>query len=182
MEGEMAIRKRSSWIGLALLGLLAALMLTTSSERSVAAGTPTGQEISAYENSPSATFLGEVQKMKCKLKQHANGKTFHAGGKTTNGDYGLNITILRFKGFSKHYTVPFGVLSPDVSFEGIANDRSYSNVFPFPGGTPPPGGAGEIAFSGGGKRVGLGIYSLPTRDYSQGVALAGGAKCIYPKS
>jgi hypothetical protein len=177
----MALRRSVFWIGLAVMGSALGLALATSSGRSVAAtGLQTGKEISAYENSEQAAFLGEVTKMKCKLKQKASGKTFHASGKTVNGAYGLSITILRFKGFSKHYPVPFGVLSPNVAFEGVANDRDYDNAFPFPGGSPPPGGAGEIAFSGKGKRVGLGIYSLPNQDYSQGVALAGTAKCVYP--
>ena len=176
----MAIRGRSSWIGLGLLGLLVSLALATNSDRSIAAGQPTGKEISAYENSETAAFLGDVQKMKCKLKQKGSVNTFHATGKTVNGDYGLSITILKFKGFSKHYPVPFGVLSPNVAFEGVTNNRDYDNAFPFPGGSPPPGGAGEIAFSAKGKRVGLGIYSLPSQDYMQGVALAGSARCIYP--
>jgi hypothetical protein len=178
----MAIRRRASLIGLTSLGLLLAIALAANSDRSVAAGS--GQPtvgISAYENSQTATFLGKVVKMKCKLKQKAGGKeTFHAGGKTVDGAYGLTIAILNFKGFGKHYPVPFGVISPNVEFEGVANNRDYDNAFPFPGGSPPPGGAGQIAFSGKGKRVGLGIYSLPSQDYSQGVALAGGAKCIYP--
>ena len=176
----MSIRRCSSVIGLALLGLLLVFALLTNSDRSAAAGPATGKEISAYENSESATFLGAVTKMKCKLKQKGKTQTFHAAGKTTNGVYGLSITILKFKGFGKHYPVPFGVLSPNVAFEGVANNSDFDNAFPFPGGTPPPGGAGEIAFAAKGKRVGLGIYSLPSQDYRQGVALAGGAKCVYP--
>jgi|SRR5581483_110038 len=160
-------RGRASRFGVALVASITLLAFTGAVARAA---------IFAYESSASAAFLGEIRKMKCKVKSTAKGKRFHAGGKTVNGAYGLNINILKFKGFHQ-YTVPFGVLSPEVSFEGIANDRDYSNVFPFPGGTPPPGGAGVIDFFGHGARVGLGIYGLPNRDYSQGVALSGNAKC-----
>jgi hypothetical protein len=160
-------RRRTPRIGLALIASVIILAFSASVARAA---------IFAYENSESATFLGQVRKMNCKVKKNANGKRFHAGGKTTNGAYGLDITILKFKGF-KQYTVPFGVLSPDVDFEGTSNGRDYSNVFPFPGGSPPPGGAGVIDFFNKGARVGLGIYSLPTQDYRQGVALSGNAKC-----
>jgi hypothetical protein len=168
MGSRHLAHSRTSRVGLALVASLTLLAFTSSIARAA---------IFAYENSQSAAFLGEVRKMKCKEKKTAKGSRFHAGGKTSNGTYGLDITILKFGGF-KEYTVPFGVLSPDVNFEGVANDRDYSNVFPFPGGTPPPGGAGVIDFFHHGARVGLGIYSLPSRDYSQGVALSGNAKCI----
>jgi hypothetical protein len=176
MTGENArrngARRRNSRIGGVVIATVLLLAFGTSLARA---------NILAYENSETAAFLGEVQKMNCKLKGKGNSKRFLAGGKTINGAYELGITILGFGGF-KQYTVPFGVQSPEVSFEGVSNPRDYDNAFPFPGGTPPPAGAGVIDFFQKGARVGLGIYSLPSRDYMQGVALSGNAKCVYPKS
>jgi len=161
-------RRRVSRVGLVLVASLVLTAFTASVARAA---------IFAYQNSESATFLGEVRKMKCAVKKKGKKERFLASGKTTNGAYGLDITILKFKGF-KQYPVPFGVLSPDVNFEATGSGPDYSNVFPFPGGTPPPGGAGVIDFFHHGGRVGLGIYSLPSMDYRQGVALSGNAKCI----
>jgi hypothetical protein len=64
--------------------------------------------------------------------------------------------------------VPYGVLSPTVDVEGTTSNADFSNVFPFPGGQPPPGGAGAIAFGKGGATLGLGIYALPNQGYSRG--------------
>jgi hypothetical protein len=185
MEGDMGTRDhgtRRTATAVVLTGSLLALVLCPGSGTAGAQSTrqATGKEISAYTNSENPALLGQVRKMKCKLKTKNGKQRFHAGGKTVDGAYGLTITILDFKGFKQSYPVPFGVLSPAVDFEGVSNPADYSNVFPFPGGTPPPGGAGQIAFSHSGGRVGLGINSLPSRDYRQGVALAGGARCIYP--
>lgn len=170
MRMRSVSRSRTSRVGIALVASILMLAVTSSAARGA---------ILVYENSESAAFLGEVRRVKCKIRRTANGKTFRAEGKTVNGAYKLGIDILRFRGF-REYTVPFGVLSPRVDFEGTANPADYSNAFAFPGGTPPPGGAGVIDFFRRGARVGLGIYSLPNQDYSQGVALAGNAKCIYP--
>jgi hypothetical protein len=184
MEGQMGTRQgRSRRIatGTALISSSVALALCLGSGTAGAQSprAATGSEISAYTNSENPALLGEVTKMKCRVKEKNGKKRFLAGGKTVNGTYGLNITILNFKGFKQEYTVPFGVLSPDVDFESVSGPADYSNVFPFPGGTPPPTGAGQIGFTKTGSRVGLGIYSLPSRDYREGVALAGSAKCKY---
>jgi len=132
--------------------------------------------IKIYENSEAATYLGEVQKANCKVKGSGANRRFHAGGRTTNGAYTLDVTILGFRGFGREYNVPYGQIGTTVDLEGIGSSADFSNAYPFPGGQP-PGGAGAIAFPPSGKRVGLGVYALPNADYSQGVALAGGAKC-----
>jgi hypothetical protein len=169
----------------AIAGILLALLVTltvgssVNTDAAAGAGTPTGKEISVYENSESAAFIGEVLRVNCKVKGRTGRKRFHAGGHTVGNAYTLDITILDFKGFSKTYNVPYGSLAVRVDFEGVSNPSDFSNVFPFPGGQP-PGGAGQIAFSRKGGRVGLGVYALPNQDYSRGIALAGSAKCIYP--
>jgi hypothetical protein len=165
-------RGRPSRIGLAIVASLMLLAFASSAARAA---------ILVYDNSDQAAFRGEVRKVHCKVKRTSKGRLFRAGGKTVNGAYALDIGILAFKGFSKTYSVPFGVLSPVVGFEGVANPADFSNVFPFPGGQPPPGGAGVIEFFGRGARVGLGIYALPNQDYSQGITLSGNAKCSYPR-
>jgi hypothetical protein len=58
-----------------------------------------GAAIKIYENSEAATYLGEVRKANCRVKQGATRKRFHAGARTTNGAYALDLTILDFKGF-----------------------------------------------------------------------------------
>jgi hypothetical protein len=142
-------------------------------------GTGTAQAaIKIYESSEAATLLGEVRKGKCKVKRTSNGRIFHGGGKTTNGVFTLNVDIYSFKGFGPDYNVPFGVIDPTVDVESASQD--FSNNYAFPGGQP-PGGAGAIAFTRGGAKLGVGVYALPNSDYSQGVVLAGHMKCIYPK-
>jgi hypothetical protein len=136
--------------------------------------------VKIYQSDEAATFLGEIGKGKCKVKRTNAGRVFHGGGKTTNGAYTLDVDIYSFKGFGPDYLVPYGVIDPTVSVEGVGNALDYSNNYPFPGGQP-PGGAGGIAFGKGGARLGLGIYALPNSDYSQGVVLAGHMKCLYPK-
>ena len=136
--------------------------------------------IKIYENSEAATFLGEVRKAKCKVKGSGGNRRFHAAGRTTNGAFTLNVMILGFRGFGKEYNVPYGQIATTVDLEGVGSSADFSNAYPFPGGQP-PGGAGAIAFPPSGKKFGLGVYALPNSDYSQGVALAGAAKCRYPR-
>jgi hypothetical protein len=136
--------------------------------------------IKIYENSEAATFLGEVRKANCKVKGSGANRRFHAGARTTNGAFTLDVTILGFRGFGKEYNVPYGQISTTVDLEGVNSSADFSNAFPFPGGQP-PGGAGAIAFPPSGKKFGLGVYALPNQDYSQGVAMAGAAKCRYPR-
>jgi hypothetical protein len=137
-------------------------------------------DILVYENSDQATFLGQVHKMKCKVKTlKSKKKIFRAGGKTTNGNYTLDIGILNFRGFGPDYNIAYGSLANTVDLEGVSNSDDFSNVFPFPG--TPPNSAGTIAFAAKGAKVGVGAYGIPTQDYHRGVAIAGGAKCAYPK-
>ena len=132
--------------------------------------------IKVYESSEAATLLGEFTKGKCKVK----GKHFHAGARSTNGVYTLDVDIYGFKGFKAEYQVPFGVINPTVDVEGVSNGQDFTNNYPIPGGHAPPS-SGAIAFSKGGARLGIGIYALPNSDYSQGVVVADHMKCIYPK-
>src|SRR3954447_19088226 len=146
-----------------------------------AVGAGTAQAaIKIYESSEAATFLGQVRKAKFKVKRKSSGKVFHAGARTTNGAYTLDITILDFKGFGKEYNVPFGQISTDVGLEGVNSTADFDNAYPFPGGQP-PNSAGTVAFRRGGDKVGVGVYALPNQDYSQGVVLAGAMKCAYPR-
>ena len=158
------------------LVLIASLLLVLLGGTGVARAS-----LKIYESSEAATLLGEVKKGKCKVKKTSSGRrTFHGGGKSTNGAYTLGVDIYGFKGFKREYQVPFGVINPTVNVESTAaGGPDYSNNYPFPG-TPPPS-AGAIAFGKGGAILGLGIYALPNPDYSQGVVLAGHMKCIYPK-
>jgi hypothetical protein len=136
--------------------------------------------IKVYDSSAAMTYLGEVHKGKCRVKQIGNSKTFYAVGKTTNGAYKLQVSTLEFRGFGQTYNVPYGVQTPSVDLEGISSNADYDNVFAFPGGQP-PGGAGAFTFARRGAQLRLGIYALPNQDYSQGVSLAGGMKCSYPR-
>jgi hypothetical protein len=141
---------------------------------------PAKAAIKIYESSEAATFLGEVRKAKCTVKGKTGAsRRFHAGGRTTNGVYTLDVTILGFKGFGKEYNVAYGQIATTVDLEGTNSSADFDNAFPFPGGQP-PNSAGAIAFPPSGKKFGLGVYALPNSDYSQGVVLAGAAKCDYP--
>jgi hypothetical protein len=148
-------------------------LITSLSLLVLGAGTAQAS-LKVYESSEAATLLGEFTKGRCKVK----GKHFHAGARSTNGVYTLDVDIYGFKGFKPDYNVPFGVINPTVSVESATQD--FSNNYPFPGGQAPPG-AGAIAFSKAGARLGIGIYALPNSDYSQGVVVADHMKCIYPK-
>jgi hypothetical protein len=163
---------RSHRVGAALIGSILMLALAPSFA---------GAAIKVYDSSAAMTYFGEVHKAKCKVKRGGNGTIFRARGRTTNGAYNLHVGILDFQGFGQTYNVPYGpVLTPTVSFEGVSNGADYDNIFAFPGGQP-PGGAGAIAFAHRGAQLRLGIYALPNSDYSQGVTLAGGMKCGYPR-
>jgi len=131
--------------------------------------------IDIYAGDPVAK-VGSVKSLDCKLKR--GGKVFGADGRTTNGRYKLSVDIYSFDGFKQDYQVPFGVINPTVNLEGVGTPEDYSNNYPFPGVPPPSSGA--IAFGKKGKRMGIGIYTLPNSDYSAGVALAGVAPCKYP--
>jgi hypothetical protein len=87
----------------------------------------------------------------------------------------LTIDIRDFRGTGREYNVRYGSVEPSVDFEQRSGPADFSNNYPFPG--TPPGSAGAIALSPGGRKVGLGIYALPNSDYSQGVALAGVMRC-----
>src|SRR4029078_12751219 len=127
-------RRTTTGIALISSSLALALSLGSGTAGAQRSRQPPGSEISVYTNSENPALLGQVRKMKCKVKEKNGKKRFHAGGRTTNGVYGLTVTILGFKGFKQDYTVPFGVLSPAVDFEGLSNPSDFSNVFPFPGG------------------------------------------------
>jgi hypothetical protein len=145
----------------------------------LAAGTAQAS-VQIYDSGESGALIGEIQKADCKVKGKAGNRLFYARAKTTDGAYKLFVMILDFRGFGEQYNVPYGQIATTVDLEGTSSSADYSNAYPFPGGQP-PGGAGAIAFSKGGKRMGLGVYALPNIDYSQGVSLAGGMKCAYPK-
>jgi hypothetical protein len=138
------------------------------------AGAPAAIKI--YANSPEATYLGQVKKLKCKLKRDK--KVFLADGKTTNGVYDLQVNVFNFTKFGREYNVAYGNISTTVGLEGAGQD--FSNTYPFPGGQP-PNSAGAVALANRGAKVGVGVYALPNADYSQGVAIAGVAKCDYPR-
>jgi hypothetical protein len=175
MAGETQMgsgaQRRGPRIGVALV--ISALLLSLVPSFAMAA-------IKIYDSSASMTYLGEVTKAKCKVRQIGKHRTFFAIGKTTNGAYKLDVGTLEFRGFGQTYNVPYGVQTPSVDLDGISSNAEYSNVFAFPGGQP-PGGAGAFAFARRGAQLRLGIYALPNQDYSQGVSLAGGLKCGYPR-
>lgn len=131
-----------------------------------------GAAIKIYGPGEDAALAGSVTSLDCKLKK----SHFSADGRTTNGSYKLAVDIYGFDGFGEIYQVPFGVINPTVDVEGVGGD--FTNNYPFPG--IPPGSSGAIAFGKKGKRMGIGIYTLPNSDYSAGLALAGGAPCDYP--
>ncbi|MDX6607422.1 MAG: hypothetical protein QOD14_1962 [Solirubrobacterales bacterium] len=164
-------RGRTSRIGLALVTSILLLSLIPSFAMAA---------VKVYDSSASMTYLGEVTKAKCKLRRIGKHRTFFAVGKTTNGAYKLDLGTLEFRGFGQTYNVPYGVQTPSVDLDGISSSAAYSNAFAFPGGQP-PGGAGAFAFARRGAQLRLGIYALPNQDYSQGVSLAGGLKCGYPR-
>jgi hypothetical protein len=161
------------WTARAGVAMLVSLVLVCLAPTAASAA------IKIYQSSEAATYLGEVRRAKCKVRRLGNGRSFHAGARTTNGAYTLDVSLFNFRGFNRTYNVQYGVLSATVSLEGVSNGADYDNVFPFPGGQP-PGSAGSIRFARDGAKLGLGIYALPNQDYSQGVVLAGGMKCDYP--
>jgi hypothetical protein len=159
---------------------LLALGLTVALTVSASGGPPRAEAaIDAYENSEQAAHFGEIRSGKCRVRRTNSGKTFHATGKTTNRAYKLNIDIYDFRGFDREYNVEYGGASPAVDFEGVFNEDDFSNSYPFPG--TPPNSAGAVAFQPDGRRVGIGVYALPNRDYSEGVAIAGKMRCRYPR-
>jgi hypothetical protein len=135
--------------------------------------------VKVYDDSESATLLGQVRKAKCKLKRDQDGKYFLARGESPNGDFSLDVNILDWQGFKSDYTFYLGVQDPN--FFVSASYGVFSNVFEIPGLPPGSVGAGGAEFRKGGKILRLGAYLAPSSDLSSGVKFAGGMKCKYPR-
>jgi hypothetical protein len=151
--------------------------LTALATLAVVALAPAGASgaIKVYENSSTATYLGKVKKAKCRVTRQGS---FLADAKTTNGVYKLEVSVFNFTKFGREYNVAYGNIATVVNLEGAGQE--FSNSYPFPGGQPPPS-AGAVALRPRGAKMGVGVYALPNGDYTRGVALAGVAKCDYPR-
>jgi hypothetical protein len=135
--------------------------------------------VNVYDDSESATLLGQVRKAKCKLKRDQDGKYFVSRGESTNGDFDLTVNIRDWQGFKQEYTFYLGVQDPN--FFVSASYGVFSNVYEIPGTPPGAVGAGGAEFRKGGKVLRLGVYLGPSSDLSRGVKFAGGIKCKYPR-
>jgi hypothetical protein len=121
--------------------------------------------------------LSTIEKAKCAVKGKQGEKFFLAFAEGTNG-WELDVFIYEgfWGGVKDDYSLFFG--TKEVGFDLYSpGGELFSNRFPFPG--TPPGAGGAIKFSNDGKRMGIGFYAAPNREYSNGVAFAGGLKCKY---
>ena len=134
--------------------------------------------VKIYDDSESATLLGQVRKATCKLKRDQDGKYFLARGETTKGDLGLTVNILDWQGFREDYDFFLGVRDPNFFVSGSSG--VFSNTFEIPG--TPPGAipAGGAEFRRGGEMLRFGVFLAPSSDLTSGVKFAGGMKCKYP--
>jgi hypothetical protein len=125
--------------------------------------------------------VSAIEKAKCAVKGKKGEKWFIAFAEGSNG-WELDVYIYEsfWGGVKDDYSLFFGVR--EVGFDLYApGGELFSNRFPFPG--TPPGAGGAIKFSNDGKKLGIGFYSAPNRDYSNGVAFAGQLRCKYkPKN
>jgi len=136
--------------------------------------------VDIYESSEAATHLGAIEKAKCAVKGKKGSKRFRASGKSPNG-WELDVYILEgfWGGVKDDYTLFYG--DSEVGFVLAAPDFTLYSNFPIPA-TPPgivPGGA--IDFGRNGKKLGIGFSAAPSRDFTKGVAFAGGLKCKYKR-
>lgn len=160
-----------------IVGVLVALALLGPGASLAAAG-------------PKVTVLGQEDQLlavfktaKCKKgKKYATGSNFFADATSTNGRYELTVSIYRgFTGFHRYDLTLDPNANPTLRFSEVGEYASggYSNEFvpPFP--VP---GFGQVNFSPGGKRMGVGFGpAMWSRDASDAVVVAGGLECRYAK-
>ena len=167
MYGRRACRS-----GFALIAAAVAIAITPAGA---------GAAVDIYEASEAATHLGAIEKAKCAVKGKKPNKRFVAVGKSPNG-WELDVYIYEgfWRGVKADYTLFYGV--SEVGFVLAAPAGTlFSNQFPIPGTPAGIVSAGAIDFARQGKKLGIGFSGAPTRDFSQGVAFAGGLKCRYKR-
>lgn len=143
---------------------------------SVVLAGPAAAKVGVYDEDSE---LARFEKAKCAVKGK-KGKRFFVAFADGTGGWELDVYIYEsfWGGVKDDYSLHYGV--DEVGFDLFAPDGTvFSNRFPFPG--TPPGAGGAIRFSKDGRRLGIGFYAAPNRDYSDGVALAGGLKCRYKR-
>jgi hypothetical protein len=161
----------------AVAGALALLLAGAIAAPASAAPPPS---VGLYETSEEATLIGKVTRANCRTRRFGSGRSFLAKGKTTNGNYKLEVFFSSFGGFGDEYNVSYTSLNPTVDVEGIFDGNDYSTAYPIPGGEPPES-AGRVLFNESGRRMGVGIFALPNQDWTEGLAVAGSLRCRYPR-
>lgn len=145
---------------------------------------PARAEIQLIESSEAATELGKIRKGKCKVRRTSNGeKYFGAIAESTNGRWELTVLVDRgfWGGYREEYSLFYGVAEINVALLDLSTDTAYSTSYSIPGTPPGVVGAGGLKFSGGGRKLGVGAYSVPSQDFTRGVAVAGRMKCKAPR-
>jgi hypothetical protein len=115
------------------------------------------------------------------VKGKKGNKYFLAFGESPNG-WDLDVYIYEsfWGGVKDDYTLFYGV--KEVGFDLFdPSGTRYSNAFPIPGTPPGIVGGGAIDFGRQGKKMGIGFSAAPNREFTQGVAFAGGLKCKYKR-
>jgi hypothetical protein len=161
----------------ALTGALALLLAAAIAAPASAAPPPS---VGIYESSEDATLIGKVVRANCRTRRFGSGRSFLATGKTTNGNYKLEVFFPDFAGFGDEYNVSYTSLNPVVGVEGIFDGNDYSTAHPIPGGEPPQS-AGRVLFNESGRRMGVGIFALPNQGWTEGLIVAGSLRCRYPR-
>ena len=141
------------------------------------AAAPARAEVTIVDE--NAAPVATVEKARCAVKKKQGDKYFVAFAEGTNGwELDVYITGDFWGGVKDDYSLFFGVR--EVGFDLFSPDGElFSNQFPFPG--QPPGAGGAIKFSNDGKRLAIGFYAAPNRDYTRGYAFAGALRCKYKR-
>ena len=144
---------------------LAALVMLTAAR-------PAEGAVKIYETSEEARLLGKIKAGNCRVRRDGNSKYFRASARSTNRDFRLELTILKWDGYGKQYDFKYGTNKPGVFYLG-GPGGPYSNIFLSEAAGIDSGGVG---FSGR-SRMSMGMLPTPNESGKRGVVLAGAMRC-----
>jgi hypothetical protein len=168
------MNKRTRRCGIGMGALQAGVVLGAAMLVVGVVAAPANGAINIYETTEDATLLGKIRKGKCRVRGEGGGRYLRATAKSTNRDYELSLTILKWDGYGDEYDFRRGTSNPGV-FYLRGRGGPYSNIFAPPGTNRQPAcGAG---FRGGGERMSVGFLPTPNESFRKGVVLAGTMRC-----
>jgi hypothetical protein len=125
--------------------------------------------------------VSAIKKGKCAVTGKKGKKEFVARGESPEG-WELDVYILNetWGGVKDDYTLYFGLRDPGFDLFG-PDGENYSNQFPIPGTPPGVVAGGAIKFARDAKKLSIGFFSAPNREFTRGFGFAGAMKCKYKR-